>query len=408
MIELKKGDTIWTNARVATMDDSQPGYGLIIDHDLIIREDQILALVPSHTINYPPSTEITDTRNALIIPGFIDCHTHLVFGGNRAKEWEMRLNGMPYVDIANKGGGINSTVKATRNASEAELYEITKQRLQALIDEGVTTVESKSGYGLDLKNERKQLIVSKKLEQNFPVEIVNTLLSAHTIPPEYQNKGDEYIQLICDEIMPMLWKEGLFEAIDVFCENVGFTYNQTKTLFEHAKKLGIPVKGHTDQLSNLGGSGLVAEYNGLSVDHIEYLDEENIKKLSKARTVATLLPLAFYFLREPQKPPVDLLRKYKIPIAVATDLNPGTSPFASIRMAMNAACVQFGLTPLEALQGVTKNAAKALNRENTHGQIKPGYIANFCIWDVEEPVEIFYELGKNPLIHRIYKGKITH
>ncbi|MGM5630673.1 imidazolonepropionase [Apibacter raozihei] len=409
MFKIKKGDIVWQNARIVTLDDSvETEYNILQNFDLIVRDNKIEALVEEGQVDYPEYINKIDAENGLLIPGFIDCHTHLVFGGDRAKEWEMRLNGVPYVEIAQKGGGINSTVKATRISDENTLYKLAEERLNALILEGVTTLESKSGYGLDLINERKQLKVSKKLGLNHPVEIVNTLLSAHTVPPEYKDKSDEYMELICSVILPTLWKEGLFEAVDVFCENVGFTYAQTKKLFECATTMDIPVKGHVDQLSNLGGSGLVAEFNGLSVDHIEYLDEENIKKLSRSRTVATVLPLAYYFLREKQKPPIDLLRKYKIPIAVSTDLNPGTSPFASLRLAMNAACVQFGLTPKEALLGVTKNAAKALKRENTHGQIKKGYMADFCIWNVKNPVEIFYELGRNPLKYRIFQGNITH
>ena len=401
-------EIVWTNGRLITMDPSfDDSYGLLESYDLITKEGKISAIVPSNSHKISPDAQVIDLKNALVTPGLIDCHTHLVFGGNRAKEWEMRLNGVPYVEIAKNGGGINSTVKATRETSEAELYQQAHRRMLALANEGVTTIEAKSGYGLDLANERKQLNIYRDLSNNYPIEIISTLLSAHTVPPEYKGRDDEYIDLICTEILPTLWQEGLFEAVDVFCENVGFTLEQTKKVYDAANTLGIPVKGHMEQLSNLGGSALVAKYNGLSVDHIEFLDEAEIQELAKTRTVATLLPLAFYFLRETKKPPVDLLRQYNIPMAISTDFNPGTSPFASIRLAMNAACVQFGLTPLEAFIGVTRNAAQALNKEKTHGQIKVGYTANFAIWDVQEPVEIFYELGHNPLIHRVFNGQIT-
>lgn len=404
----KNIEIVWTNSRIATMDPTRDdNYGLLESHDLVTKGDKIVAIVPQNSYKSTIETQKIDLQNALITPGFIDCHTHLVFGGNRAKEWEMRLNGVPYVDIAKNGGGINSTVQATRNTSEEELYQQAYKRMLSLANEGVTTIEAKSGYGLDLINERKQLNIYRTLSNNFPIEIISTLLSAHAVPSEYKGRDDEYIDLICKEILPTLWKEGLFEAVDVFCENVGFTLAQTKKVYDAAEALGIPIKGHMEQLSNLGGSALVAKYNGLSVDHIEFLAESEIQELAKTRTVATLLPLAFYFLRETKKPPVDLLRQYNIPIAISTDFNPGTSPFASIRLAMNAACVQFGLTPLEAVVGVTRNAAQALNRENTLGQLRVGYTANFAVWDVKEPVEIFYELGHNPLIHRIFNGQIT-
>ena len=405
-IEVKNTDTIWRNGRFITMDHTVDGdYGLLTDHDLVTRENKIVGFVPKSAS--ATSNHIIDLKGALVTPGFIDCHTHIVFGGNRAKEWEMRLNGVPYTQIAQEGGGINSTVRQTRALSEDALYELANKRMLALANEGVTTIESKSGYGLDLENERKQLAVSRKLAQNFPIDIAATLLSAHTVPPEYKDKADEYVDEICNNIMPTLWKEGLFEAVDVFCESVGFTLEQTRRVYEAAKNLGIPVKGHMEQMSNLGGSSLVAEYNGLSVDHIEYLDEAAIEKMSHGRTVATLLPLAFYFLRETKVPPVELLRKYKVPMAVSTDFNPGTSPFTSIRFAMNAACVQFGLTPLEVMAAVTRNAAQALGRENTHGQLKAGFEANFAVWNANEPVEIFYELGYNPLMQVVFAGKIS-
>ena len=406
--------TLWRNARIATMNpDVTADYGLLNHYDLLVRAGKIESITPSaqtppHLYNQPsPAATVIDLNSALITPGFIDCHTHLVFGGNRAAEWEMRLNGVPYVDIAQRGGGINATVTATRHSSEDQLYAKSAQRLRALLAEGVTTVEIKSGYGLDLENERKQLRVVQRLAQSFPIDISPTLLSAHTVPKEYLGKADDYIEEICQHILPTLWQEGLFEAVDVFCENVGFSLAQTQKVFQAAAQLGIPVKGHTEQLSHLGGSALVAQHHGWSVDHIEYLNETDVMVLKKSNTVATLLPLAYYFLKETKQPPVQLLREHGIPIAVSTDFNPGTAPFASIRLALNMACVQFGLTPKEALAGVTRNAAQALGRAQTHGQIKTGFVADFLVWDVEHPVEIFYELGLNPLQYRVFRGTIS-
>ncbi|MTC24424.1 MULTISPECIES: imidazolonepropionase [unclassified Providencia] len=401
-------DVIWRNGRIATM-NSELGtaYGLLENHDLIIRGEQIIAIHPSDKVD-ANGCHIIDVEGRLITPGLIDCHTHLVFGGNRAAEWEQRMNGVSYETISAQGGGINSTVRSTRAMSEDGLYEVSKPRLEALIGEGVTTVEMKSGYGLDLVNEEKQLSVAKRLFAAYPIDVSSTLLSAHTVPPEYKGKADDYIDLICDEIMPQLWKKGLFDAVDVFCESVGFSLKQSEKLFLAAKKLGIPVKGHVEQLSNLGGSELVAEFNGLSVDHIEYLDLQGIQALKRSGTVAVLLPGAFYFLRETKLPPIELLRENQVPMAISTDFNPGTSPFASLRMVMNMAVVLFRLTPEEIWAGVTRHAAKALGREHSLGQLRVGYQANFVVWDAKDPVEMIYEQGSNPLNQRVYQGKVTH
>ncbi|MTC43499.1 imidazolonepropionase [Providencia sp. wls1921] len=401
-------DVIWRNGRIATM-NSELGtaYGLLENYDLIIRGEQIIAIHPSNQVD-ANGCHIIDVEGRLITPGLIDCHTHLVFGGNRAAEWEQRMNGVSYETISAQGGGINSTVRSTRAMSEDELFEVSKPRLEALIGEGVTTVEMKSGYGLDLVNEEKQLSVAKRLFAAYPIDVSSTLLSAHTVPPEYKGKADDYIDLICDEIMPQLWKKGLFDAVDVFCESVGFSLKQSEKLFLAAKKLGIPVKGHVEQLSNLGGSELVAEFNGLSVDHIEYLDLQGIQALKRSGTVAVLLPGAFYFLRETKLPPIELLRENQVPMAISTDFNPGTSPFASLRMVMNMAAVLFRLTPEEIWAGVTRHAAKALGREHSLGQLRVGYQANFVVWDAKDPVEMIYEQGSNPLNQRVYQGKVTH
>lgn len=407
-MKLSSSCIIWTNGRIMTMDSEvDQEFGLLNQHDIITENGKIIAVLPTDSYEKPHNTKVINLDDHLVTPGLIDCHTHLVFGGNRAKEWGMRLEGIPYTEIAKQGGGINSTVRNTRELSEEALYNLALPRMQSLANEGVTTIEAKSGYGLDLENERKQLKVSNQLAENYPIEIAPTLLSAHAVPPEYKDKADNYIELVCSTIMPTLWKENLFEAVDVFCESVGFNLAQTQKVFDRAKELGIPVKGHMEQMSNLGGSELIAKYNGLSVDHIEFLDEAAIKAISQSGTVATLLPLAFYFLKETQKPPIELLRQYKVPMAISTDFNPGTSPFTSIRFAMNAASVQFGLTPSEVIAGVTTHAAQALNRAMTHGQIKENFVANFAVWNVQDPVEIFYELGRNPLVHRVFQGSIT-
>ncbi|MTC50662.1 imidazolonepropionase [Providencia alcalifaciens] len=401
-------DVIWRNGRIATMNtELGTAYGLLENHDLIIRGEQIIAIHPSDHVE-ANGCDIIDVKGRLITPGLIDCHTHLVFGGNRAAEWEQRMNGVSYETISAQGGGINSTVRSTRAMSEEALFDGSKPRLEALIREGVTTVEMKSGYGLDLASEEKQLLVAKRLFAAYPIEVSSTLLSAHTVPPEYKGRADEYIDLICNEIMPQLWKKGLFDAVDVFCESVGFSLKQSEKLFLAAQKLGIPVKGHVEQLSNLGGSELVAQFKGLSVDHIEYLDLNGIQALKRSGTVAVLLPGAFYFLRETKLPPIDLLREHQVPIAISTDFNPGTSPFASLRMVMNMAAVLFRLTPEEIWAGVTRHAAKALGRGDAIGQLSAGYQANFVVWNAHDPVEMIYEQGSNPLHQRVYQGKVTH
>ncbi|WP_159991427.1 imidazolonepropionase [Pelistega ratti] len=375
-------------------------------HDIVIEGAYIKAVLP----HQPASTyncEIEDLQGALVTAGLIDCHTHLIFAGNRAHEWERRQQGIPYSQIAKEGGGINQTVKATRQASMEELASLAQPRLQRLIQEGVTTIECKTGYGLNLEDERKQLLVADQLAQHYPIEIIKTLLSAHTIPSEFKNNPDDYVNLICQKIIPTLWQEKAFSAIDIFCETVGFSIAQSTKILQTAKALGIPIKGHTEQLSNLGGSALIASFNGLSVDHIEYLDEQGIQAIKQSNTTAVLLPFAYYFLREKQCPPIDLLRQYQVPIAISTDFNPGTAPFTSIHWAMNMACVQFGLTIEEAWAGVTWNAAKALGLTHSHGCIAPGYLADLLVWDAERPVDIIYEVGSNPLVQRIFRGKNT-
>ena len=398
-------DAIWRNVRLATMDpERDTPYGLVDGHALIVRQGKIRDIVPESSL-YLTHDNTFDMQGRLITPGLIDCHTHLVFGGSRAGEWEQRLNGVSYQQISAQGGGINATVSATRSASDEQLLQLAQGRMERLIKEGVTLLEIKSGYGLDLTTEEKILRVVAALAAENTVEISPTLLAAHATPAQYRDDPDSYITLVCETILPQLWEQGLFETVDLFCETVGFTLAQSERVFQAAQALGIPVKGHVEQLSLLGGAQLVSRYHGLSDDHIEYLDEAGVAAMSQSGTVGVLLPGAFYFLKEKQRPPVELLRQYQVPMAVATDYNPGTSPFISLHWAMNMACVQFGLTPEEAWAGVTRHAARALGRHATHGQLKAGFVADFVVWDAELPVEILYEPGRNPIYQRVFKGQ---
>lgn len=400
-------DVIWRNVRLATMDPERgTPYGLLDGHALIVRQGKIRDIVPESSL-YLTHDNTFDMQGRLITPGLIDCHTHLVFGGNRAGEWEQRLNGVSYQQISAQGGGINATVSATRSATDEQLLHVAHQRMEQLIKEGVTLLEIKSGYGLDLTTEEKILRVVAALAAENIVEISPTLLAAHATPTEFRDDPDGYITLVCETILPQLWEQGLFETVDLFCESVGFSLAQSERVFQAAQALDIPIKGHVEQLSLLGGAQLVSRYHGLSADHIEYLDEAGVAAMSQSGTVGVLLPGAFYFLKEQQRPPVALLRQYQVPMAVATDFNPGTSPFISLHWAMNMACVQFGLTPEEAWAGVTRHAARALGRHATHGQLKAGFVADFVVWDATLPVEILYEPGRNPLYQRVFKGQIA-
>lgn len=352
--------TVWHNARIATFDPACPAaYGLLDKHALVISDGKIEAIVDEAQVSVWTAHKV-DLEGRLVTPGLIDCHTHLVYGGSRAAEWEQRLEGVSYQTISNQGGGINATVQATRQADAATLLSLAQQRLDRLMNEGVTTVEIKSGYGLNIESERKILQVIAALAENNAITLSPTLLAAHALPPEYRGRADDYITLVCEEMMPVLWREGLYEAVDVFCEKVGFSPAQSERVFAAAQRLGVPVKGHVEQLSALGGAELVSRYQGLSADHIEYLTASGVTALAEAGTVAVLLPGAFYFLGETQKPPVETLRRYRVPMALATDHNPGTSPFTSLHWMMNMACCQFGLTPEEAWLGVTRHAAQAL------------------------------------------------
>ncbi|MHA2713528.1 imidazolonepropionase [Vibrio owensii] len=412
-------DLLIENARLVTMQEGEQGYLTSPLARVGIRSGKIVALstaakgedsAATESILNPDHYEQTiDLQSKLLLPGLIDCHTHLVYAGNRANEFEMRLNGVPYEEIAKQGGGILSTVHATRAASEEQLIELALPRLDGLLASGVTSIEVKSGYGLTLGDEIKMLRVAKALEQERKVKITTTLLAAHALPPEFKDRADDYIQHICDDIIPLVAEEKLATSVDVFCESIGFNLAQTERVFEVAKKHGLHVKGHTEQLSDLGGTALTAQYNGLSADHIEYLDEIGVRALANSSTVATLLPGAFYFLRETQLPPIDLLRTHKVPMAIATDINPGTSPFADLTLMMNMACTLFRLTPQEALRGVTQNAAKALGYGESRGVIEVGYDADFSIWDIEHPADLSYQVGAKRLVGRIVNGEyISH
>jgi imidazolonepropionase len=389
-----------TNLRIATMDG---GYGLI-DHGAVRVENGLISKVGA--LADVTGKDPVDCGGRLLTPGLIDCHTHLVYGGNRANEFELRLTGVPYAEIARAGGGIAATVKATREASEDDLMAAGLRRLDCLLAEGVTTVEIKSGYGLDVATEMKMLRVARALAGRRPVEVKTTFLGAHALPPEFKERRQDYLDLVCNDALPAVAEAGLADAVDGFCEGIAFSVAEIERVFVAAKALGLPVKLHAEQLSNLGGAAMAARHGARSVDHIEYLDEAGIAAVAKAGTVAVLLPGAFYYLREKQVPPVAGLRAHGVPLAIATDLNPGSSPVHSLLLTMNMACVLFGLTPEEALLGVTAHAARALGLAD-RGRIAPGLRADFALWDVARPGDLAYPLGFNPLAAVIRGGEIV-
>jgi imidazolonepropionase len=406
---LENIDLLLTDANIATMDPTRDTpYGIIKNAALAIKNGEIVwlgeqASLPSFDVFATPTLSI---KGQWLTPGLIDCHTHLVFAGSRAQEFEQRLQGVSYEQIAAQGGGIASTVKATRAADREQLFVDAKDRLNTLLKEGVTTVEIKSGYGLDTENEIKLLEVARLLGEHHPIDIKTTFLGAHALPKEYKGRADEYIDLVCNEMLEQVVAGGLADAVDVFCENVGFSYEQTKRVFAAAAKHNLPVKCHAEQLSNQHGAALVAEFNGLSADHIEYLDEQGVEAMAKAGTVAVLLPGAFYFLRETKQPPIELLNQYKVPIAIASDFNPGTSPLCSVQLMMNMACTLFRLTPEQALAGVTSNAAKALGL-NDRGVLKVGARADIAHWQISHPSQLSYQFGVNKLSNLWILGKLN-
>ena len=377
-------------------------YGLIENAAIAVKDGRIAWVGPQNEVPSAYSRLGQNPYdNRLVTPGLIDCHTHVVFGGNRATEFEMRLNGASYEEVARAGGGIISTVRATRNATEAELLASVLPRIDAMLSEGVCVIEIKSGYGLDTETELKMLRVARAIPGVRPVRVLTTFLGAHAVPPEFKGNADAYIDDVCIPALRAAHADGLVDAVDGFCEGIAFSPRQIARVFDAAKSLGLPVKLHAEQLSNLGGAKLAASYGALSADHIEYLDEDGVAALAKAGTTAVILPGAFYTLREKQVPPIAALRQYGVPMALSTDCNPGSSPMTSLLLAMNMACTLFRMTPLEALKGVTVNAARALGLKNC-GTIAVDQRADLAIWNVDHPAELAYRIGFNPLHARIF------
>jgi imidazolonepropionase len=399
-------DRIWLNARLATVREDLPGLGVIED-GLIAARDGRLAFAGSRS-DFPSgadAAERIDCAGRWITPGLIDCHTHLIFGGNRAHEFELRLQGASYEEIARAGGGIVSTVAATRASSEAELVAGALPRLDALIGEGVTTLEIKSGYGLNTDTEMRQLSAARALGSNRPVTIRTTFLGAHALPPEAEGDKDRYIDLVCQDMLPTVAKAGLADAVDGFLEGIAFSGEQMTRVFRAAKVLGLPVKLHADQLSNLGGAALAAEFSALSADHLEHTDEAGVAAMARAGTVAVLLPGAFYFIRETRKPPIELFRAHGVNMALATDCNPGSSPLTSLLLAMNMGATLFRMTVAECLAGVTREGARALGVLDETGTLEAGKYCDLAIWDIDRPAELIYRIGFNPLHRRVWRAQ---
>jgi imidazolonepropionase len=397
---------IWRNARLATMSPSLPGLGVVDGGAIVARAGRIVFAGPAAEVPAAlmRDAEIIDCEGRWITPGLIDCHTHLVHAGNRANEFEMRLVGATYEEVARAGGGIVSSVKALRAASEDDLVSETLPRLDALIAEGVTTIEIKSGYGLDLENEKKSLRAARRMGEERPVTVRTTFLGAHALPPEANGDKSAYIDLVAKKMLPAIAAEGLADAVDGFCEGIAFSPEEMSWVFEASKALGLPVKLHADQLSNLHGAALAASFGALSADHLEYTDEAGAVAMARAGTVAVMLPGAFYFIRETKKPPIDLFRRNGVKMAVATDCNPGTSPLTSLLLTMNMAATLLGMTVEECLLGVTRHAAAALGMSGETGTLEAGKSADLAIWDIESPAELVYRMGFNPLHARIWRG----
>ncbi|MFW2852417.1 imidazolonepropionase [Sphingomonas sp. TX0543] len=396
-------DTVWMGARLATMIGA--GLGAIDDGMIAARAGRIIHVGPSEDARAFAPAKLVQCEGRLVTPGLIDCHTHLIHAGDRSGEFEARLRGASYEEIARAGGGIVATMRATRAASQDELVRTALPRLDALIAEGVTTIEIKSGYGLNLESERQMLRAAQMLAAQRPVQIISTFLGAHAVPPEYAGDPDGYVALVADTMLPTLAAEGLVDAVDAFCEGIGFSASQAARVLEAARALRLPVKLHAEQLSNLHGAALAAKYDALSADHLEYLDNAGVAAMAASGTVATLLPGAFYLTRETKLPPIAALRNAGVPIALATDCNPGTSPLTSILLVLNMAATCFGLTVEEALRGVTVNAARALGRLDVIGTLEAGKRCDLAIWDVGRPAELVYRMGLNPLHARIWSGR---
>ena len=399
-------DRIWHNARLVTMREDLPDLG-VIERGLIAARDGriVFAGARSDVPSDAEAAERIDCAGRWVTPGLVDCHTHLVFGGNRAHEFELRLKGASYEEIARAGGGIVSTVAATRSAREAELVADALPRLDALIGEGATTVEIKSGYGLNTETEMRQLSAARSLGRSRPVAIRTSFLGAHALPPEAGGDKDRYIDLVCREMLPTMARAGLADAVDAFMEGIAFSRDQTARVFQAAKAQGLPVKLHADQLSNLGGAALAAEFSALSADHLEHTDGAGVAAMAEAGTVAVLLPGAFYFIRETQKPPVELFRAHGVNMALATDCNPGSSPLTSLLLAMNMGATLFRMTVAECLAGVTREGARALGILGETGTLEPGKWCDLAIWDIDRPAELVYRIGFNPLHSRVWRGR---
>jgi imidazolonepropionase len=389
-------DAVWLNAKLATMTP----HGAIVDGAIAATQGRISWVGPRSGWKDKARDE-HDARGAWILPGFVDCHTHLVYAGNRAQEFELRLKGASYEDIAKAGGGIVSTVRATRAASEADLLASAQKRLNRWLAEGTAVIEVKSGYGLDRDTELKMLRVARQLKG---LTVKTSFLGAHAVPEEYKGRADDYIDFVCDEVLPAAAGEKLVDAVDAFCERIAFNRHQTARVFDAAKRLGLPVKLHADQLSDLGGVALAAKYHALSADHLEYTSDSGVEAMARAGMTAVLLPGAFYFLRETKLPPISALRRSHVPIALATDHNPGSSPLSSPLLAMNMACTLFRFTPEEALAGFTVHAARALGMERSHGTLEVGKAADFALWEVDSPAELAYAIGANPCVGAVRAG----
>ena len=398
-------DTLWRNARLATLAPDLPGLGEVDDGLIAAGDGHVLYAGPTADAPEFEAARIVDCEGRWITPGLIDCHTHLVYGADRSAEFEQRLAGVGYEAIARAGGGILSTVKATRAARRDQLIDSALTRLDDLIAEGLTTIEIKSGYGLTLDDEIKQLRAARALATRRHVSVTTTFLGAHALPPEFAGDADRYIDQVCRVMIPAIAAEGLADAVDVFCEGIGFSPAQCRRVFEAARAHGLPVKIHAEQLSNLHGAALAADFSALSADHLEYLDDDGVRALAAAGTVATLLPGAFYFVRETRLPPIAALRAARVPIALATDCNPGTSPLTSLLLTMNMAATLFHLTVEECLAGVTRNAARALGRQARIGALAVGKQCDLAIWDIERPAQLVYQMGANPLHARVWRGQ---
>lgn len=397
--------TLWTNLVLAGPSSEQPDACIVTEGERIAWAGPQAALPAEHRTQ---ADDVRDLGGALVTPGLVDCHTHLVFGGHRAEEFALRLAGASYEEIARRGGGIVSTVRATRDASEDELYASALRRLDAMIAEGVTALEIKSGYGLDLPTERKMLRVARRLADTRPVTIRTTFLGAHALPPEYAGRADAYIDHVCNDMLPQFVDEGLVDAVDVFCEGIGFNLEQSERVLQAAQKYNLGIRVHAEQLSLMGGAALAARYGALSADHLEYLDEDGIVAMRQAGTVAVLLPGAFYFIRETQLPPLELMRKHQLPVAISTDCNPGTSPSTSLPLMMNMACTLFRMSVDEVVAGVTVNAARALGHPDVTGRIAPGDMADFVVWDMDTVAELAYWSGLPRCLKTVRHGQVIY